>query len=200
MKFFENLKHYDVILGSQSPRRKELLQLAGIPFRVMTADGSEEFPRNMPPHEVVLNLCREKSNAFEAELKNPSVIVITADTIVVNNGMIVNKPADEKQALEMLESLNNGWHQVLTGVCIRHKDVIRQFYEITEVRFRNLSTDEILYYIKHYKPFDKAGAYGIQEWIGYVGISRILGSYSNVMGLPVERVYMELKSLVLGKD
>ena len=196
MTFLERLKYFDIILGSQSPRRRELLQAADIPFRVMHRSIPEHFPEELPPHEVVLQLCLEKSEAFLPELKDPRVVVITADTIVVSQGGILNKAVSEAEAFSMLSALSGKWHQVLTGVCIRKLDAVRLFYETTRVQFRELSSEEINYYIRNYKPFDKAGAYGIQEWIGYVGISRIEGSWANVVGLPVERVYRELREMV----
>ena len=197
MDFFEKLKQFDIILASQSPRRRELLELAGIPFRVLPRPFNEHFPDNLPPHEVVMMLCGEKSRAYLAELQQPATIVITADTIVVSQGRIINKPSGPEEALEMLQSLSGRSHEVLTGVCIRHGELMRIFYETTRVFFRNLSTAELNYYIDRYHPFDKAGAYGIQEWIGYVGIGRIEGSYPNVVGLPVERVYVELQKLLM---
>lgn len=196
MIFFEKLQAYDVILGSQSPRRKELLQQSGIPFRVVYKAFDEDFAAHLPPQEVVMMLCKHKSSAFNYELQRPETIVITADTIVVSQGAIINKPADEQQACQMLRSLSGGWHEVYTGVCIRHQDQVRIFHELTRVLFRELAPDEIDYYVSRYQPLDKAGAYGIQEWIGQVGIRRIDGSYANVVGLPVERVFVELKSLV----
>jgi len=198
MQFFERLKTYDIILASQSPRRRELLAMSGIPFRVLAKPVSEEFPEKLPPHEVALLLCRHKAQAFSDELKDERVVVISADTIVVVDGKIINKPGDHALAVEMLRSLSGKAHEVITGVCLRHRDSIRQFYETTTVFFRDLSDEEIQYYVTHYKPFDKAGAYGIQEWIGHVGIHHIEGSYPNVVGLPVERVFTELKTLIGG--
>ncbi len=198
MQFFDTLKSYDIILASQSPRRKELLAQTGIPFRVMVKPTPEEFPKGLPPHEVALLVCRQKAQAFADELKDERVVVITADTIVVVDGKIINKPGDHAHAVQMLRSLSGKAHEVITGVCIRHKKNIRQFYETTTVFFRELREEEIQYYVTHYKPFDKAGAYGIQEWIGHVGIHHIEGSYPNVVGLPVERVFTELKVLLGG--
>lgn len=198
MQFLEKLKTYDIILASQSPRRKELLAHTGIPFRVLVKPTSEEFKKGLPPHDVALLLCHQKAQAFTEELKDEQVVVITADTIVVVEGKIINKPGDHAQAVEMLRSLSGKAHEVITGVCIRHKKNIRQFYETTTVFFRDLSEEEIQYYVTQYKPFDKAGAYGIQEWIGHVGIHHIEGSYPNVVGLPVERVFTELKTIIGG--
>jgi septum formation protein len=196
MNFFKKLQQFDIILASQSPRRSELLQQAGINFRVISRSISEHFPEGLTPEEVVRTLCLEKSYAFSKELEDPRVLVITADTIVVKGSKILNKAADEKQATAMLEFLSGGWHEVHTGVCIRQAQKTIVFHETTRVLFRHLDAEEISYYIRNYKPFDKAGAYGIQEWIGKVGISRLEGSYSNVVGLPVERLFVELKKFV----
>ncbi|MFO7979092.1 MAG: Maf family protein [Bacteroidales bacterium] len=196
MIFFEKLKAYDVILASQSPRRKELLEQADIPFRVVHKAFDEDFADHLSPQEVVMMLCKHKSRAFDHELQRPEVVLITADTIVVNQGRIINKPVNEKDAEQMLQALSGQWHEVYTGVCLRHQDQVRIFHEMTRVLFRTLTLEEIRYYVTKYKPLDKAGAYGIQEWIGKVGIRRIEGSYSNVVGLPVERVFVELRSLL----
>jgi septum formation protein len=189
MNIFDRLKKYDIILASQSPRRKALMEAAGIPFRTMVRPTDEAFTNGMPPTEVVLHLCRKKANCFRDELKLPEVVIITADTIVVHEGKIINKPAGPDEAFEMLLTLSGSTHEVYTGVCIRHQDSERVFHDHSLVTFRALKEEEIRYYIKHYKPFDKAGAYGIQEWIGYVGITSIEGSYPNVMGMPVHKVY-----------
>ncbi len=197
MDFFQKVKsQYDIILASQSPRRKALMEQTGIPFRVLSRPVPESFPDEMSPDKVVLFLCHEKSRGFETELKKKNVTVITADTIVVDRDMILNKPADGEEAFQMLTRLSGKGHDVLTGVCIRHQKQTVLFFEKTRVYFRPLQKEEILYYIDHYKPLDKAGAYGIQEWIGQVGIRKIEGSYLNVVGLPVERVYRELRKLL----
>ncbi len=198
MKFFDRLKQYDIILASQSPRRRELMEAAGIPFRTMVRPTDEAFTNDMPPTEVVLHLCREKANCFNEELQRPEAVIITADTIVVHNGRIINKPAGPEEAFEMLSTLSGSTHEVYTGVCIRHRESERVFYDHSRVTFRALSEEEIRYYIKHYKPFDKAGAYGIQEWIGYIGINSIEGSYPNVMGMPVHKVYECLNEITFG--
>ncbi len=194
--FPEQLKNYDIILASKSPRRRELLVQAGIPFRCETKDISEHFPEGSDPIEVVLMLCSRKAAAFEHELENNQAVVITADTIVVCNEEIINKPDNEKDAIAMLGKLSGKTHVVHTGVCIRHNHHSRVFYDTTKVGFRELTEGEIRYYVRNYRPYDKAGAYGIQEWIGYIGIIRIEGSYANVMGLPIHRVYEELLTLL----
>ncbi len=197
MDFFEKVKkQYDIILASQSPRRKMLMEQTGIPFRVLSRPTPESFPNDLPPEKVVLFLCHEKSRSFEPELNQKGLVVITADTIVVDRGNILNKPSGAGEALAMLTQLSGKGHDVLTGVCIRHQQQTILFFERTRVYFRPLEKEEILHYIRHYKPFDKAGAYGIQEWIGQVGIRKIEGSYLNVVGLPVERVYRELRKLL----
>lgn len=196
MQFLEKLKSYDIILASQSPRRRELLAQTGIPFRVLVKPTPEAFPSRLPPQEVALLLSREKAAAFQEELNSENTVVITADTIVVVDGQIINKPGDHDHALEMLRSLSGKDHEVITGVCIRHQKKEKHFFETTRVFFRVLREEEIRYYVTHFKPFDKAGAYGIQEWIGHVGIHHIEGSYPNVVGLPVERVFTELRALL----
>ncbi len=187
---------YDIVLASQSPRRKALMESAGIPFRTMVRPTDERFPGGITPREVVLHLCAEKADCFSAELQDPAIVIITADTIVVHAGEIINKPSDEHHAFRMLSRLSGSTHEVYTGVCIRHQDREKRFHDHSFVSFRPLDKEEIHHYIKHYAPYDKAGAYGIQEWIGYVGITGIQGSYHNVMGLPVHKVYMGLRELL----
>jgi septum formation protein len=191
----QQFKNHDIILASGSPRRKELLQQAGIPFRVMVRPVSERYPEDMQPIEVVHFLCRQKAGMFDDELQNERTIVVTADTIVVSNNMILNKSAHAAEAHAMLRELSGKSHEVHTGVCIRQADKSIVFHETTRVFFRTLSDLDITHYIDAYQPFDKAGSYGIQEWIGLTGISRIEGSYSNVVGLPVHRVYEELLNI-----
>lgn len=196
MELLGRLKNYDIILASASPRRRELLLQAGLPFRVLVRPVPEHFTEGMDPVDVVHHLCREKAGMFEKELMNKNTIVITADTIVVNAGLILNKPSGPDQAYAMLRQLSGTWHEVHTGVCLRGDKQELVFHETTRVFFRELSDEEIWHYVIEYKPFDKAGSYGIQEWIGHVGISGIEGSYSNVVGLPVHRVYEGLAQLV----
>jgi septum formation protein len=196
MVFLELVKSFDIILGSQSPRRKELMARTGIPFRVLTAPFSEEVPRGWAPARVVTHLCREKAGFFGNELIDPRVVVITADTVVADRSHILNKPGDAEEAMRMLRQLSGRWHRVLTGVCIRHRDQTMVFHETTRVRFRPLEDNEMDYYIRQFSPFDKAGAYGIQEWIGAVGIEEVRGCYLNVVGLPVPRLYGVLKEML----
>lgn len=183
---------YRLILASQSPRRKELLKGLDLPFSVMTKDTPENFPDTLKGADIATYLSRRKSEAFtEAELPD-SYLLITADTIVWLNDKALNKPTDHTEARAMLNALSGERHTVFTGVTLRSSKKTKTFSAATDVWFRNLTADEIDYYLNHYKPYDKAGSYGVQEWIGYMGISRIEGSYFNVMGLPTQQLYTEL--------
>ncbi len=189
---------YHVILGSQSPRRQALLAGLDIPFQVMVKDTEESFPDGLHPRDVALYLCKKKSDAFILELtEHPDWLVITADTLVSFQGQILNKPSNIEEAFHMLTMLSGCKHTVYTGVSIRTVEKHYIFSEETDVYFDTISTDEIQYYLHKYKPFDKAGSYGVQEWIGYVGIRRMEGCYYNVMGLPVNRLYHALKTFNL---
>jgi septum formation protein len=186
---------YQVILGSQSPRRQALLAGLDIPFQVMVKDTDESFPEHLSPREVALYLAQKKADAFSDDLsEHPDWLLITADTLVSIHGQILNKPQDYNQAFEMLSLLSEMMHTVYTGVCVRTSAKQTIFTESTHVYFDKLTPDEIRYYLNHYKPYDKAGSYGVQEWIGYMGIKRIDGCYYNVMGLPVNKLYHALKS------
>ncbi len=176
-----------LILASNSPRRQQLMRDAGFEFTVKVKDTNEDFPKTMPAKEVPAYLARKKAEAFRQELKNE--IVLTADTIVVIENEILNKPKDALEASEMLRKLSGRQHQVITGVCLMTQENTETFIDITEVFFRELTDFEIDYYIKTCSPFDKAGAYGVQDFIGMVGIPRMEGSYFTVMGLPVHKVY-----------
>jgi septum formation protein len=192
----ELLVGYKLVLASGSPRRKELLGGLNIPFEVWpTEHDDESFSSDMDVNMIPQYLARKKSLPFTSKLGS-STILITSDTIVVCNGLVLGKPADIAEAKGMLKLLSGNMHTVVTGVCISSGSRSTTFQSSTNVYFRNLSTDEIDYYIEHYSPLDKAGAYGIQEWIGYIGIERIEGSYFNVMGLPVQRLYVELVSFL----
>ena len=195
MKFFEKLKSLDLVLASQSPRRKALLEDAGFPFRVWTIPSDENFPRELSPHDIALYLCRQKAKPFKG-LMSQNNIVITADTIVVKGKQILNKANNPEEARSMLTILSGTTHQVITGVCITSQNHQHAFTETTTVKFADLEQEEIVYYIETCQPFDKAGAYGIQEWIGAVAVESIRGSYHNVVGLPVATLYRELKSFV----
>lgn len=182
-----------IVLASNSPRRRELLRGLGLDFKVEIIKGiAEGYPEGLPIEEIPLYISREKAAAYKVDVDE---LLITADTIVALGGEIMGKPEDATDARRMLRELSGKTHHVVTGVCLTTASGQKAFSETTAVTFRELADDEIDYYITHDKPFDKAGAYGIQEWIGYVGVTRIDGSFYNVMGLPVERVYEELRRM-----
>ena len=183
---------YKLILASNSPRRKELLAGLGIPFEVrVLQDIDEEYPDNLPVNEVARYIAKEKADAYR-RIVAPDELIITADTVVIVGDEILGKPVDEADAVRMLRLLSGRTHQVTTGVCLLTTAKESCFDVTTDVTFKTLSDEEIDYYVNHYRPFDKAGAYGIQEWIGYIGVTGLQGSYYNVMGLPVQRIYQEL--------
>ncbi|MBP3474524.1 MAG: septum formation protein Maf [Alistipes sp.] len=193
MLLHDKLKNYRLILASQSPRRRQLLEDADIEFTLAPRFECEEsFPSELPAAEVAEYLSRLKSEAYPKPL-GESDILLTADTVVIAEGQILGKPADRAEAIAMITLLSGRDHEVVTGTTLRSKDKVQSFSVSSKVRFRVLDTEEIEYYVDRYRPFDKAGAYGIQEWIGYVGIERLEGSFYNVMGLPVQRLYCELK-------
>ena len=180
-----------LILSSNSPRRKELLAGLDIPFEVrVIEDIDESYPDTLPTGEIAEYIAQKKAAAYEV---GNDEVLITADTIVVLDDQILGKPADAEEAKLMLRSLSGKTHHVITGVCLKSRDQQHHFSVISEVTFKTLAEEEISYYVENYKPFDKAGAYGIQEWIGYIGVTGLSGSYFNVMGLPVQRIYEELK-------
>ncbi len=186
----EHLKKYDIVLGSASPRRKELLEsLDNIPFRIEVSNTDETIPCNIATKDAAKYLAKKKADAYTIK---HNTLLITADTIVIRKNKIYGKPKDRQEAKEMLLELSGKKHEVITGVCIKSKNKEKVFHSKTEVKFNSLSQSEIEYYINHYQPFDKAGAYGIQEWIGYIGIKKIKGSYYNVMGLPTNKIYKKL--------
>jgi septum formation protein len=187
-------KYQNIILASGSPRRKFLLEQTGLDFEVITGDVNEDFPEGMDPEKVAIYLSEKKAMHFSHVLQDDQTLLITADTLVYLDGKILGKPKDYEDAVAMLESLSGNMHIVITGVTIKSLVKMKTFLSVTRVFFKPLSRSEITYYLDHFKPFDKAGAYGIQEWIGYIGIERIEGSYFNVMGLPVQRLYQELKN------
>ncbi len=182
-----------IILASNSPRRRELLGGLDLDFEVkVLPDIDESYPDNLPAAEVAGYISREKAAPYRT-LIGEDALVITADTVVIVGDEVLGKPKDAEDAHRMLQLISGRTHQVITGVCLLTTDKERSFSVTTDVTFKQLSEDEIAYYIEHYKPFDKAGAYGIQEWIGYVGVTSINGSYFNVMGLPVQRLWEEIK-------
>lgn len=191
----DNLKKYHLILASNSPRRKELLGGLGLDFEVRVLPGIDEsYPESLVGEEIPTFISRVKAQPY-LELMTENDLVITADTIVYVDGEVLGKPADARDACNMLRKLSGRVHQVITGVTLTTREFQRSFSVTTDVTFVELSDNEIDYYVAHYRPFDKAGAYGVQEWIGFVGVSRLEGSYFNVMGLPVQRLYTELKQL-----
>ena len=184
-----------IILASKSPRRQELLKLMGIDFRVVLKEVDESYPTNLSPVEIAIYISEKKAKAFDETIADE--IVITADTLVCINDQILGKPDDESHAFEILTTLSGNMHQVITAVSLLKDHQIRSFYEISEVYFKHLTPEQIRYYISTGQPLDKAGAYGIQEWIGLIGIEKIVGSYTNVVGLPTERLFSELNSLMV---
>ena len=192
MLLHDRLKDFRLILASQSPRRQQLLADAGLKYELAPRfECDEVFPDDMAADDVAGYLSRLKSEAYPAEL-GESDILLTADTVVVVDNDILGKPASREEAIAMISSLSGRRHKDITGVTLRRKSAAKTFSVCSDVVFRALSAEEIAYYVDEYRPMDKAGAYGIQEWIGYVGIERIEGSFYNVMGLPVQRVYVEL--------
>lgn len=179
-----------VILASSSPRRQFLMREAGLAFVVEKPDVEESFPSEMPVDQVARYLAMKKAEFFRTSLQNQ--IVVTADTVVIINGYILNKPQDRAEAISMLNVLSGKTHRVITGVCILSAEKEESFDDTTEVTFKKLTLQEIEFYVDTYKPFDKAGAYGAQDWIGMVAIEKITGSYFNVMGLPIHKVYQHL--------
>ncbi|MAD98577.1 MAG: septum formation protein Maf [Flavobacteriaceae bacterium] len=191
----EKFEGFEIILASKSPRRQELFKTLGLDFKVMTKDVPEVYPDSLSKQEITSYLSELKSNAFGGLQDHQ--ILITADTIVWQNNKALEKPANEKEAYYMLNSLQGRTHEVITSFCIRTTAYRATINDTTLVHFNELSSEEMEFYIKNYKPFDKAGAYGIQEWIGFIGIHKIEGSYFNVVGLPVHKLYKELKNLKL---
>lgn len=187
-----SFKDYHIILASNSPRRKELLRGLDIAFDVrVQPDIAEDYPADTAPADVATYISREKANAYKDTIAE-NELIITADTVVIVGNEILGKPHDDAEAKEMLHKISGRKHQVATGVCLTTTEKQRCFSVSTDVTFRNLKEEEIDYYIETYSPLDKAGAYGIQEWIGYIGVTALEGSYFNVMGLPVQRIWEEL--------
>lgn len=196
MLLHDKLKPYRLILASQSPRRRQLLADAGIEFELAPRFECEEsFPNDMPSTEVAEYLSKLKSEAYPESL-GANDILLTADTVVIACGQILGKPADREEAIAMITMLSGCEHEVVTGVTLRSGERVKSFSVVSKVYFRELSFEEIEYYVDNYRPYDKAGSYGIQEWIGYVGIEGIVGSFYNVMGLPVQRLYCELGEFI----
>lgn len=194
MKFFDNLSKYNILLASSSPRRRELLGGLDISYDVVALpDVDESYPVDLTHSEIPTFISRQKAAAYLSHLTE-NTLLITADTIVWLEGEVFGKPTDKEDAIRMLKNLSGKTHEVITGVCLTSKDKQRAFHATSQVRFAQLDDEEIYYYVDKYRPFDKAGAYGIQEWIGYIGVEEMSGSYFNVMGLPIHRLYEELKA------
>ena len=188
----ENLQKYNIILGSASPRRAELLKGLNIPFQIIAFDVDETYPDSIASVDIPTYLARKKAIGFNLD---NNTLLITADTIVWLDGKVYGKPSGRNEAKKMLQTLSGKKHQVITGVCIKTKKREKVFHVVTDVYFAHFTDEEIEFYLDEYAPYDKAGAYGIQEWIGYIGVERIEGSYFNVMGLPIQRLYRELRNI-----
>lgn len=182
--------HPKLILASGSPRRQELLNKLGLNFTVRVKEVSEDYPAHLRREQVAEYLANHKAEAYRSDLQDE--LIITADTIVCLEEQVLNKPKDEAEAIRMLRQLSGQVHDVITGVCLLSREKKDLFHDLTRVHFRPLTETEISYYVQHYRPYDKAGAYGAQEWMGMVAINRIEGSYFNVMGLPVHLLYTHL--------
>lgn len=190
------LKPYEIILSSASPRRKQLLEELGINFKVQTKNVIEDYPDGYPLEKVAQYISEVKAAAFPISVMKKNTLIISADTIVTIGNKIIGKPDDKQQATTILKKLSGKKHQVITGITLRSIDKRHSFSVKTDVFFKNLTDDEINYYVNKFEPMDKAGAYGIQEWIGHVAVEKIEGSYFNVMGLPTHRLYVELLKFV----
>ena len=187
------LENYHIILASNSPRRQELLKGLELDFEIITIPGLDEsYPETLNGEEIPLFLARKKGAAYTSYLRN-NVMIITADTIVWLENKVLGKPESREDAIQMLQMLSGKTHQVFTGVCIKTEKKEVSFCVASDVRFAKLTYEEIVYYVNKYKPYDKAGSYGVQEWIGYIGVEHINGSFYNIMGLPVQRLYGELE-------
>ncbi|MDL2208056.1 Maf-like protein [Parabacteroides sp. OttesenSCG-928-O15] len=194
MNLLPNLCKYKIILASNSPRRKELLGGLNLDFEVrIIPDIDESYPEEMPVEAIAGYVAQKKAEAYLPTLADEELL-ITADTIVSLGGKILGKPADREDAIRMLGELSGHQHEVITGVCVYTREKQLTFSVTSTVRFGTLTEEEITYYVDNYRPYDKAGAYGIQEWIGYIAVEAIQGSFYNVMGLPIQRLYQELKS------
>jgi septum formation protein len=191
----DNLNNYRIILASRSPRRQQLLRDLGLKFDIIERDFNETYPDNLSGEEIAIYLSERKAKSFINEIAE-NEIIITADTIVWCNKKVLGKPEDKEEAQKMIRELSGNTHEVITAVTLLSDERKRTFFESTKVTFEALSDFEITYYVEKFKPYDKAGAYGIQEWIGVAACSRIEGSYFNVVGLPVQKLYKELKEFI----
>ncbi|MEO8534016.1 MAG: Maf-like protein [Flavobacterium sp.] len=191
----EKLKKYTLILASGSPRRQQFFKDLDLDFEIRLKDIEEIYPPELKAVEITDYLAELKANAFEGEL-NPNEILVTSDTIVWHQDKALGKPKNAEEAFEMIKSMSNTTHEVFTSVCFKSSSASALINDVTKVTFKDLSDEEISYYIKNYKPYDKAGAYGIQEWFGFMAVTKVEGSYTNVMGLPTAKVYEYLSTLV----
>jgi septum formation protein len=191
----DELNKYRIILASHSPRRQKLLNELGLRFEVVVRNWTEKYPGHLKGEKIALYVASEKAKTFQSEIKD-NEIVITADTIVWCNNKVLDKPAGRDDAKKILREISGNTHEVITGVCLLSSEKLTSFYSSTKVTFTELTDEEIKYYIDNFSPYDKAGAYGIQEWIGIAACSHIEGSYFNVMGLPVQQVYQELQKFI----
>ncbi len=182
---------YKLVLGSASPRRQELLKSLGFEFTTKPINANEDFSPELKAQQIPIYLAEKKANAYPEQLKE-NELLITSDTIVWCEGKVLNKPANFEEGKKMLELLSGKMHEVFTAVCLKSKNKQITFYDASKVYFKKLKTEEIEYYLNNYSPYDKAGGYGVQDWIGYIGIDKIEGSFYNVMGLPVKGLYEEL--------
>lgn len=196
MPLLEKLKDYRIILASASPRRHSLLEGLGIDFEVIVREIEESYPPTMKKEEIPLYLASLKADAFNPDEFGKKTLIITADTIVWLHDHVIGKPKDTEDAINLLKQLSGNTHEVFTGVCLKTNKITHSFYACSKVTFRNLSEEEIIWYVEKYKPFDKAGAYGAQEWIGFIGIEHIEGSFYNVMGLPTQKLYIEMDKVL----
>lgn len=193
MALAEKLKSRNLIVASGSPRRQQFIKDLGLDFEIRLKPVQETYPETLEAVEIAEHLAKLKAAVFLEEL-NPEDILITGDTVVYHENQVLNKPKTEEEAFEMLESLSGKSHQVISSACLTSTDKYALLHDVTKVYFKELDKQEIDYYIKYFKPFDKAGAYGIQEWIGKIGIEKIEGSFYNVMGMPIAKVYEALKT------
>lgn len=190
-----NFKEYNFILGSNSPRRSQILKEMGLDFKIIASNIDETIPKGIKNKNVPIYLAKEKANFLFKEL-NKNEILITADTIVLMNDEIITKPSNKKDAKDILQKISNNKHEVITGICITSDSNQHSFSSKTEVFFNKISDSEIEYYLEKFKPYDKAGSYGIQEWLGLISVRKIIGSYTNVVGLPSSELYQELNKFI----
>lgn len=190
----DKLKKYQIILASGSPRRQQFLKDLELDFEIRLKDTEEVYPSHLQAHEITDYLAVLKANAFENELPENGIL-ITSDTIVWHKNQALGKPKNEQEAIAILQSLSNSSHEVITSVCFKSNEKTTVIHEYSKVTFHNLTKETIQYYVENYKPYDKAGSYGIQEWIGFIGVAKIEGSYTNIMGLPTDKVFDYLNQL-----